>query len=232
MVQAERLGIIKYLTSIFSFLKIAITYSTADTCSGEQAGRGQSAPLILLTGKFLLTYRKKRGKEKWRRKDSENGKVENWKWKEEKLQNEERTFVFVFVCLFLLFLFLLFWFCFFAFHFSKPLKFVLGLPKWEFSTRKIIQKNDFESSEKYSSYAPAYTWYCTATINFCFARSECQQNSNFPELPFLNCLKPYSFCEYWIIWSIPGIQTFTKIVPIKQQVINWKYTQLSMKTWW
>ena len=27
-------------------------------------------------------------------------------------------------------------FFFFAFHFSKPLKFVLGLPKWEFSTRE------------------------------------------------------------------------------------------------
>ena len=25
---------------------------------------------------------------------------------------------------------------FFAFHFSKPLKFVLGLPKWQFSTGK------------------------------------------------------------------------------------------------
>ena len=41
------------------------------------------------------------------------GKVENLKWKEEKLQNEERTFFFFF----------------FASHFSKPQKFVLGLPK-------------------------------------------------------------------------------------------------------
>ena len=45
--------------------------------------------------------------------------------------NEERTF-------------------FFAFHFSKALKFALGLPKWEFSTgkrhftpEKKIRKNDF-----------------------------------------------------------------------------------------
>ena len=29
-----------------------------------------------------------------------------------------------------------FFFFFFLFHFSKPLKFVLGLPKWEFSTGK------------------------------------------------------------------------------------------------
>ena len=46
-------------------------------------------------------------------------KVENWKWKEKKLQNEERTSFF-----------------FFAFHFSKSLKFVLSLSKWEFSTEK------------------------------------------------------------------------------------------------
>ena len=50
---------------------------------------------------------------------------------------------------------------FFSFHFSKPLKFVLGLPKWEFSTgerhftpgKKKKRKNDFAPSEKYFSYA-------------------------------------------------------------------------------
>ena len=47
-----------------------------------------------------------------------------------------------------------------AFQFSKPLKFVLGLPKWEFSNGKKhfipgnkIRKTDFAPSEKYSSYA-------------------------------------------------------------------------------
>ena len=83
----------------------------------------------LLTGKFLLTYREKRGKEKrekgWilrkKRRKIVKGKVENWKRKVEKLQNEERTFFFLF---------------FFASHFSKPLKLVLGLQKWKFSTRK------------------------------------------------------------------------------------------------
>ena len=61
----------------------------------------------------------------------------------EKLQNEERTFFF------------------FAFHFSKPLKFVLGLPKWKFSTGKKhftagkkLRKNDFAPSEQFSCYAP------------------------------------------------------------------------------
>ena len=50
-------------------------------------------------------------------------KAENWKWKEGKLWNEERTLFFLF-------------FFFFASHFSKSLNFILGLPKWKFSTRK------------------------------------------------------------------------------------------------
>ena len=51
---------------------------------------------------------------------------------------------------------------FFAFHFWKRRKFVLGLPKWEFSTGKKhftpgkkIRKNDFAPSEKYACYDPA-----------------------------------------------------------------------------
>ena len=54
-----------------------------------------------------------------------------------------------------------FFFFFFAFHFSKRLKFVLGVPKWKFSTGKKafhagkkIKKNDFAPSEKFSCYAP------------------------------------------------------------------------------
>ena len=43
---------------------------------------------------------------------------------------------FLFFFSFSFFFFFLFIFCFFAFHFSKPLKFVLGLPKWKFSTGK------------------------------------------------------------------------------------------------
>ena len=49
-----------------------------------------------------------------------------------------------------------------SFHFLKWLKFVLGLPKWKFSTDrekafytgKKIQKNDFAPSEKFSCHAP------------------------------------------------------------------------------
>ena len=49
---------------------------------------------------------------------------------------------------------------FFAFHFSKPLKFVLGLPKGEFFTRDkhfTTGKNSGKVTlpPKYSSYAPA-----------------------------------------------------------------------------
>ena len=62
--------------------------------SGVTAG-GKSAPLTLLTGKFLLTYWEKRGRKKrenWKekkRRKIEKGKVENWKWKEEKFKNKE-----------------------------------------------------------------------------------------------------------------------------------------------
>ena len=56
----------------------------------------------------------KKGKMEKKRRKIEKGKVKNCK---RKLQNEERTFFL-----------LLFFFFFFALHFSKPLKFVLGLP--------------------------------------------------------------------------------------------------------
>ena len=46
-----------------------------------QNSRGQSAPPRLLTGKFLLTYREKRGKKKGEngeeKKENRKGKVEN-----------------------------------------------------------------------------------------------------------------------------------------------------------
>ena len=68
------------------------------------------------------------------------------KGKVEKIQNEERP---------------PFFFFFFASHFSKSVKFVLGLPKWKFSTGKKlftlgkkIRKNDFAPSEKISCYTP------------------------------------------------------------------------------
>ena len=83
--------------------------------------RGQSALQNFWPGNFCWPIRKKRGK--WKKgkngEKKENCKKEGvkLKWKEGKLQNEERTF-------------------FFSFYFSNPLKFVLGLTKWKFSTGK------------------------------------------------------------------------------------------------
>ena len=93
---------------------------------GGAGGRGQSAPQRLLTRKFLLTYQEKRGKGKgvkieMKRRKIVKGKVENWMCKSYKMR--EKTFFF-------------FFFFFFTSHFSKPLKFDLGLPKWKFSTGK------------------------------------------------------------------------------------------------
>ena len=96
-------------------------------CNNSWGGRG--CPPTLLTGKFLLTYREKRGKEKRENGEEkkenqkrEGGKVTKW--------GEDHFF----------------------FHFSKPPKFVWGLPKQEFSTGEKIRKNYFAPSEKYSSY--------------------------------------------------------------------------------
>ena len=75
------------------------------------------------TGKKGARKKGKRG-EIEKKREIAKGKVENGKWKVEKLQNEERSFFFFF------------FFSFFASHFSKPLKFVLSLPKWKFSTGK------------------------------------------------------------------------------------------------
>ena len=62
-------------------------------------------------------------------------------------------------------------FFFFAFHFSKRLRFVLGVPKWKFSTRKKTLharkkiRNDLAPSEKFSCYAPAARDRCFFAIS-------------------------------------------------------------------
>ena len=76
------------------------------TNSGVTAGgvQGKSDPLTLLTGKFLMTYREKRGKEKRengeekkQNRKREGLKIENGRRKsDKKLQTEERTFFFLF----------------------------------------------------------------------------------------------------------------------------------------
>ena len=86
------------------------------------------------------------------KKEIVKGKVENWKWKGKKYENEERTFFFSLLLLL------------FACHFLKPLKFVLSVPKWKFLPGKSIscwekiRKSDFAAPprKKYSSHTTAY----------------------------------------------------------------------------
>ena len=77
-------------------------------------------------GKKEARKKGKRG-EKWEEK-KENCKKKKGRWNSYK--NEERTFFF------------------FAFHFWKRRKFVLGLPKWEFSTGKKISRRE-KNQEKW-----------------------------------------------------------------------------------
>ena len=113
---------------------------------------GQSAPRDFWPVNFCWPTGKKEGRKKGKEVEIEkkrrkilNGKVENWKWKVEKLQNEQNEDKMMRGPFFF----------FFAFRFSKPLKFVLGLPKWKFSTGKKtfhagkkIRKNDFAPLRK------------------------------------------------------------------------------------
>ena len=83
--------------------------------------------------------------EKKRRKieKKKGGKVENWKWKEEKLQNEERTspppppplFKTTEICF-------------------GSTKIGIFYPEKAFHAGKKIRKNDFAPSKKYSSCTP------------------------------------------------------------------------------
>ena len=80
-----------------------VTYTQWHNSRGEG---GQSSPLILLTGKFLLTHQEKRGKERGRgKKKNENGeekkgnwkrKVGNWKWKKESYKTRRGLLFFFF----------------------------------------------------------------------------------------------------------------------------------------
>ena len=83
-----------------------------DSHSGVTGGGGGGeCPLTLLTGKFLLTYREKRSKEKkgkWRRKE---GKSKKGRWKIENGRGEKLE--------------MRRWFFFFALQFLKPLKWFL-----------------------------------------------------------------------------------------------------------
>ena len=90
-----------------------------------------------------LSGKERQGKIEQKRRKIEKGKVENWKWKEEKLQNEERTFFFFF----------------FAFQtteicFGSTKMGIFYQGKSISHREKKIRKNNFALSEKHSSYAP------------------------------------------------------------------------------
>ena len=85
-----------------------------------------------MTGKFILTYREKRGRENGeKRRKIEKGKVENWKCKEKKFKksgNQERPFFFFFFLFFFLF--------FFCFSLLKTTEICSGSTKMEIFYRE------------------------------------------------------------------------------------------------
>ena len=125
--------------------------STKTTDSGVTGGGGGGSPQRLLTGKFLWCIGKKRqGKKRekgWKLRRKE-GKSEKGRWKKKPENGSRKSYKKSWGPFFF----------FFAFHFWKRRKFVLGLPKWEFSAGGKIRKNDFAPSEKYACYAPDHRY--------------------------------------------------------------------------
>ena len=120
----------------------------------ETSHREISADLL---GKKRQGKNVKGGEEKKENCKREGGKIKNGR---EKLKNEERTFFFL------------------AFHFSKQQKFVLGLPKWKFSTRKKHftpkKKKKKKKQEKLlcpfrknSCYAPEPSYHGSMLLHHC-----------------------------------------------------------------
>ena len=103
----------------------------------RQGGQGAECPQRLLTGKVRQG---EKGKMEQKRRKIEKGEVENWKWKDEKLQNEDKTF----------FTFQNDWNLFWVYQNGN------FLPGKSISRREKIRKNAFPPSEKYSSYTPEY----------------------------------------------------------------------------
>ena len=92
--------------------------------------------------------------------------MENWKWEGWKVRKWGGD----------LFFSCFFFFFFFAFHFSKPVKFDLGLPKWEFSTGKKHftpgknQEKWLNPSEKNFLLCPCIKW-----LLFCWTLKQFMQ---------------------------------------------------------
>ena len=112
------------------------------TSSGIIAGRqGAECPQTLLTGKFLLTYQKKRGKEKKGKMEKKEQKSKNERWKIE--NGRKKSYKFRRGPLFYLFIYL---FIYLLWVYQNG----NFLPGKSISRRE----NDFAPSEKYFSYAP------------------------------------------------------------------------------
>ena len=131
-------------------------------------GRGAECPPEIsdweisadLPGKKRQGKKEKGVKIEKKRRKIVKGKVENLKWKVEKLQNEERIFFFLFFFLF---------FFFFLLSLFKTTNICFGSTKMEifyrekaFHAGKKNQEKDFAPSEKFSCYAPANI--CTTQV--------------------------------------------------------------------
>ena len=110
--------------------------------TGGGRGMGRVPPRDFWQGNFCWHIRKrvarKRGKMDHKEKKTKKGKGGKLK-KGRRKSSKKRwwsVFFFVLFCFVFVFCCFCFCFCFFAFNFSKRLKFILGLPKWEFSTGK------------------------------------------------------------------------------------------------
>ena len=92
------------------------TYILQHTCNDQWRNRwGAECPTPETSDQDISAdFREKKGKEKSdnveKRRIIERGEVENWKWKEEKWEHEERTFFFFFF---------FFFFCLLLFTFKK-----------------------------------------------------------------------------------------------------------------
>ena len=137
----------------FHDLPSRLTFSLLNDVTG--GGGGAECSSTLLTRKFLLTYQEKRGKEK---RENWEEKKENWQREGGKLKMEVVKVIKWGEALFFFF-FSSFFFFFFCFSLFKTTEICFGSTKMEifyrekaFHVGKKIRKNDFASSEKFSSY--------------------------------------------------------------------------------
>ena len=166
--------------------------------SGVTSGGGGGAPETSDRGIFAnVSGNKRQGKKGKGIKIEKKRKMkDNCKRKGGKLGNGSRKsykkrwglFPF-FVVFFVLFCFVLFFF--FAFHFWKPRKFVLDLPKWEFSTGKNISRRGKKSGKMTlppQKNMPVTPLVSTGWIHFTISKESHRKQQKTNLLDSLNCL--------------------------------------------